>query len=207
MTEPFAMDRRTVMARVLAVVGASLTPGLSVDALAKAAARQHPYLDQQVFNLLSSVADTIVPRTDTPGALDVRVPAMIDALLVNWASGERRYQLTQALSAIDRKSSQVHSRAFTALTASERHALLTEHDKQALRILPAKPGRGSAVELMAGPNHADPSYAKLKELIVLLYYMSEPALTEELSYMHAPGDWQPSIPVTAETRPMGGTLF
>ena len=34
--------------------------------------------------------------------------------------------------------------------------------------------------------------------------LSEPGMTQELAYEHAPGAWQPSIPVTPETRPAGG---
>ena len=39
---------------------------------------------------------------------------------------------------------------------------------------------------------------------MVLYYQSEVALTTELTYEHAPGKWQPSIPLTPETRQTGG---
>lgn len=201
------LDRRAMLARTLAVLGATATSSLSFSALARTAKRARPYLEQGVFDLLSAVADTIVPQTDTPGAVAVGVPSLLDALLVNWASGERRYEITQALAVIDGKARSEKSRAFRQLPAEARHALLTEHDKLALKVLPTPPGRGGAVSLMAGPLYADPGYAKLKELIVVLYYMSEPALTQELTYEHAPGSWNPSVPVTSETRPAGGTLF
>jgi hypothetical protein len=55
-----------------------------------------------------------------------------------------------------------------------------------------------------GPSVAEPAYAKLKELIVVLYYLTEAALTHELEYEHAPGGWKPSIPVTPQTRASGG---
>ena len=47
---------------------------------------------------------------------------------------------------------------------------------------------------------ADPTYRKFKNLILSLYYISEPGATQELRYEHAPGAWEPSIPVTADTR-------
>jgi len=201
------VDRRAMLARMLVLTGAAATSGFSVEALAKAAKQDRPYLDPKVFALLSTIADTLVPRTDTPGAVDVRVPALLDHMLVNWASGERRYEITQAMLTIDSKAQTTFQRPFVELAATERSKLLNEHDRQSLKVLPAKGGRGGAAELMAGPNYADRGYAKLKELIVLLFYMSEPALTQELSYVHAPGEWKPSIPVTPDTRPMGGTMF
>ena len=46
----------------------------------------------------------------------------------------------------------------------------------------------------------DAGYAKLKRLVFALYYLSEAGATQELRYEHVPGGWEPSIPVTAETR-------
>ncbi len=203
----YELDRRNMLGRVLVILGASATGGLSFPALAGSASRAQPYLEEGVFTLLSAVADTIVPATDTPGAAAVRVPAQIDGLLVNWASGERRYEITKALAAIEAKAQARHAAPFAILPAEARHALLQEHDQVALKVVPRPSVRGVTLSAMAGPAYADPGYAKLKELIVLLYYMSEVGLTRELSYVHAPGAWVPSVPVTPETRPAGGTLF
>jgi hypothetical protein len=205
MNDPSMTDRRSMMARVLWLAGATASFAVMPEALAEAA-RPKAYLDKPVFDLLSAVADTIVPTTDTAGAIDARVPTLFDALLVTWASGERRYELTQALARIDAKSRETSGKPFAGLSPQQRTDLLSSFDKQALKVLPGKPA-DAGTDLRAGPNHADRGYAKLKELIVLLYYMSEPALTQELSYVHAPGRWEPSIPVTPQTRPAAGTMF
>ncbi|WP_054107336.1 gluconate 2-dehydrogenase subunit 3 family protein [Novosphingobium sp. AAP83] len=207
MKNPMLIDRRTLIERALMLVGAGAAAGtFSASALASAAARTKPYLDSATFALLTAVADTIVPRTDTAGAIDAKVPATIDALLVNWASGERRYQLSQALVEIDGLAHTAHGKGFAQLSATERLALLKSHDEAALKVGAVQAPR-SIKNIMAGPAFANPGYGKLKELIVLLYYISEPALTQELSYIHAPGEWQPSIPVTSETRPAAGGMF
>jgi hypothetical protein len=204
MSDMLQMDRRTLLERVLLLAGGTAAAGFSGSALAKAAAGPRIYLDPAVFNLLSAVADTIVPRTDTPGAIDARVPAKFDALLANWASGERRYELSQALLKIDALARDKAGKAFAELTPEQRKEVLTGHDIEALKPVPDTRKLSGMLAMMAGPSLADPGYAKLKELIVLLYYYSEEALTTELAYEHAPGGWTPSIKVTAETRPMGG---
>ena len=212
MTHPFhpehlQFDRRSLIERALLLVGAgAAASAISLPALA-AAKRAKPYLDTPTFTLLSAVADTIVPRTATAGAVDAGVPATIDALLVNWASGERRYALTHALTVIDARARAETGKDFAALDADARTTLLTAHDAAALKLLPGKVAASGLAALRAGPPVADPAYAKLKELIVLAYYLSEPALTQELSYVHAPGEWKPSIPVTPDTRPEGGGTF
>lgn len=205
-TDPTLLDRREMLARIMFVAGASAIGAVGHDALAKASTKSAGYLDKPVFDLLSAVSDTIVPQTETVGAVAVRVPALFEALLVNWASGERRVELTQALARIDRKARDQTGKGFASLSAAARHDLLAAHDAQALKVRPG-PRTGNAVSLMAGPNFADAGYGKLKELIVLLFYMSEPALTQELNYVHVPGEWQASVPIGPDTRPSAGTMF
>lgn len=206
MNELLHLDRRSLMERMLFLVGASAVGGFSTAALAKAASRKNPYFSEPVFTLLSAVADTIVPRTDTPGAVDAGVPATFDALIAHWASSEHRYQLASALTVIDRLAHEKHDTSFAKLPNEQRYALLKAHDAEALKVVPSSTPNSSR-SFVSGPSYADPAYGKLKELLVVLYYLSEPALTHELVYEHAPGTWQPSIPVTPDTRPTGGAAL
>ena len=200
----FNIDRRAMMARALFLIGAASSGAFTTQALAKATAGRKPYLSASMLELLSAVADTIVPVTDTPGAIAARVPALLDAMLVSWASAARRYELTQALTEIDRLSQEHHGKPFAELATDARHTLLSAHDAAALRQVPDTRGLKGMAALMAGPSIANPGYAKLRELIILLYYYSETALTTELPYEHVPGGWTPSIKVTSETRAPGG---
>lgn len=206
MHSTFDLHRRTFLSRALVLLGTPVATGFSFEALAKAVAAPTRYLSPGLFALLESVSDTIVPQTDTAGALAANVPKTVDALIQNWASSPRRYELTQALVKIDRKSQEQYSRSFTALSADERLKLLVEIDKAAHMPAPIPPG-GRKPTIMEPAKYADPGFAKLKELILQSYYLSEPALTQELTYEHAPGEWKPSIPVTPQTRATGGTLF
>lgn len=201
------VDRRNLMKRALLLVGATAGGGFSPAALARAAAEPGRYLSPSLYTLLSAVADTIVPRTTTAGALDAKVPASVDAMLTNWASGRQKVAITQALGRIDRRARDMQGKGFAELPTDARLSLLSAYDIEALKPVPRTDGLKGMAALMAGPSVADTGYGKLKELIVLLYYFSEPALTQELSYVHAPGEWKPSIPVTAEVRPAGGTPF
>ena len=217
------IDRRSMIARALLLVGAVATPAFSIEALAQAPR----LLSEPRLALLSAVADTIVPRTDSPGALDAEVPKQFDGLLQTWAKPSRREELIAALDAIDAKAMAAHQKNFAALSAEQRHAVLTAHDLAAMQPVAAagvatastdrtaptlvdpnygRPKQEAAVETRFNRDAlvVDPAYAKLKELILVLYYYSEPALTQELRYDHVPGEWKPSIPITPETRAVGG---
>lgn len=207
MTDILAMNRRVLLERTLMLVGAAAVEGFSVTALAKAAAGPRRYLDAPAFAQLSAIADTIVPRTDTAGALDAGVPANFDALLTNWASATRRYELSHALASIDKAARDAEGTGFVELSPERRKAVLIAYEVEALKVVPRRGGGTSIAALMGGPAFADPGYGKLKDLVVTLYYLSEPALTQELSYVHAPGEWKPSIPVTPDTRPAAGGSY
>lgn len=200
------LDRRALMGRALLLVGATMTAGMAMPVFAQSADYQ-PSLDRDSFALLGAIADTIIPRTTTGGAVDAGVPAAFDALLTNWAKPERRQQLVAAMQEIDQLARTQQGKSFVDLTPTERKTLLTPHDVESLRTLPPPPGLNGIAAMMAGPRYTNAGYGKMKELILVLYYSSELGLTQELTYVHAPGQWQPSIPVTAETRPAVGGMF
>ena len=236
------LDRRAMLQRALWLAGAAAVPGFTSEVLAQAATAPR-LLDPRKFALLTAVADTIVPRTATAGAIDAGVPANVDAMLRNWAAPKRREDIIAALGKIDAAAG---PGGFVKLTPARRKDVLAAYDVAALKPAPSnepaapslkaapsvanpdtgrlkqEPADGKAPQSVLGEKEAeprprsmrsllgggaavaDPAYAKLKELIVVLYYYSEPALTQELRYEHVPGQWQPSILVTPQTRPWGG---
>ncbi|MCS6947343.1 MAG: gluconate 2-dehydrogenase subunit 3 family protein [Steroidobacteraceae bacterium] len=205
MPTEFSLNRRELIERLCILIGASAVAPQAIALQAPVAGRRR-YLGHADFRLLSAVADTIIPVTDTPGALAAGVPDRFAALLTRWASPARRVQLLRAMRAIDRRARAEEGQAFAALSADRRFSLLDRHDKSALELItPEGDGTGPAASAgpFDGPRVRDAGYAKLKELIVVLFYLSEVALTRELRYEHAPGPWQPSLPLTPDYRPDG----
>ena len=217
------MDRRALLARALTLVGAAALPG-GTEALAAAARAARPTLTPARFALLSALADTIIPKTDTPGAVEVGVPRLVDGMLGTWAKPSRKVEIAAALDKLDGVAREKHQRGFAELTPEERLAVLTPYDAAAMKPAPkAAPVPATTVDPQVGrakqepvqtkvsslmnPRYTDPGYAKVKELIVVLYYCSETALTTELAYEHNPGAWEPSIPLTPTTRPWGGNAL
>lgn len=226
------LNRRTMLQQALLLVGAAAMPG-GADALAAVAAQGGKrQLDAPRYRLLTAIADTIVPKTDTPGAVEAGVPQLVDALLGNWASPARRADLLAAMDKIDGLAREQKGKPFADLTPGEREALLIPHDAAALKTPPpaaATPpttlpigAAQTTVDPQVGrakqqptqsffdrmsPRFVDAGYGKLKELIVVGYYCSEIALTTELPYEHNPGAWEPSLPVTPATRPSGGNAL
>mgnify|MGYP001269099612 CR=1 FL=1 len=198
---PESAARRELLQRIGLLLGAAALPA---DAVFGAAAKGGRFLGAADFRLLTAVADTLVPQTDTPGAVQAGIPRLIDSLLRDWASAATRTQLTGALVRIDATATLAGTRGFARLSPADRKRLLLAYDVAALQPAPAAGPAPGVDALFAGPPVKDAAYARLKELVVTLYYSSKIGLTQELTYVHAPGKWQPSVPVTKDTRPAGG---
>ncbi len=191
------MDRRLLLQRALVLVGSTLAVGACATFPAVASATPAFALTDPQRATLAALADTIMPATDTPGALAVGVPAQIETMMRDWASPATRDEMIAGLGRIE-----VLGGGFSALSATARHDLLNPYDSDALTVL--RPAGSTMVERMAGPLRRDPGYSILRELTLVLYYYSEVGLTQELAYAPIPGRWDPSVPLTPTTRGNGG---
>ncbi len=81
-----------------------------------AAGRFH---SEREMALLARVSELIIPRTETPGALDVNVPGYIDGLMSDWANADTQQRHRQALTALDRDLSQRASADYLTVDANQ----------------------------------------------------------------------------------------
>ena len=202
MSEYMHMDRRSLLQSAFALVGASVALS-ACDFGGLGSKGTFTFTDKQRA-LVSAIADTFVPKTDTAGAVEAGVPKAFEGLLSNWAKPETKELL---LAAIDKIGAGKDGKAFVDMSPAERLAYLTPIDIEGLKIDPKAPKLSGLAAMFAGPAYIDPGYGKLKTLLVSLYYSSEAALTEELPYNHNPGAFKPSVPVAADTRPASGGMF
>lgn len=176
-----AVNRRALLKSAILLVGGTLA-GLPGQVLAQAAdaAPAARFFSKTQFATMAEVADIILPRTDTPGAKDAGVPDYLDALMVNWASPERQQQFLALIDEIDARARSAGG-AFPSLPMARRVELLGAFDAEKLAA-------------------SDQPYAKFKELVLTLFYMSEAGATKELRYELIPGKFEPGIEVTSDTR-------
>ncbi|MEN7535870.1 gluconate 2-dehydrogenase subunit 3 family protein [Aurantiacibacter flavus] len=182
MLDMTAIDRRALIVRALALVGAGAAASAwqTLEAAAPAVAASGEALSSTERTTLAAAVGRIIPETDTPGAIQVGVPERFEGMLETWASTETRADFRRVLADIDGLSGD--GRHFAALPEREQHDLLAAHDARAMQ-----------------PD-IDPAYRRFKDLVVTLYFMSQKALSSELPYTHVPGRWEPSVPVTSDTR-------
>jgi gluconate 2-dehydrogenase gamma chain len=178
MHNAFMLDRRQWMQRALLLLGAT---AISLETACKSGADAgQGSLDKAQLALLVAIVDTVVPKTNTFGAVEAGVPKKLDGMLFNWASDERRGSILKAMSEID---SAAGDKGFAALAPEARKTLLLKYDKDAL----VKAPDGSKDKVVK------PGWMNLKELILTLYFGSELVMTKLHGYEHIPGKWVASV--------------
>lgn len=80
---------------------------------------------------MTTIADAIIPRTDTPGARDVKVEEFIDAMLTDYFPAKERDRFLAGLTRIDAAAQRAHGRAFMASTPAQQVAVLEAFDRAA----------------------------------------------------------------------------
>jgi glucoside 3-dehydrogenase (cytochrome c) hitch-hiker subunit len=150
------------------------------------AASQKPGAAPHFFNpaqtsLIAAVVDIVIPRTDTPGAIDAGVPAFIDSMFKDaYTKGDQQRYLT-ALAAFD----QAGGKPFLQLDETKRKALVAKLHAEALAQSPdAKIPPAANFVLMT------------KKLTMLGFFMSQPGCTQVLQYVAVPGGYKADIPLS-----------
>jgi len=124
-------------------------------------------------DLVTRVADLVLPRTDTPGALDVRVPEFVDLLMTKWYTTAERAGFEKGLADLDLRAG-----GFIAKPEAAQVALL--------KTLDGKKGpKGSAED----------AFGTLKWLTLYGYFTSERVQREVLKTVIMPGRFDGCVPV------------
>lgn len=109
---------------------------------------------------LNDIAETMIPRTDTPGAADAEVAAILDGMMITWAIELTRQQFRRAIKQVEILATQESGKAYASLMPGDRFALLDRSDQAAFSDAP--------------PEWAS-DYKRLKDLIFRVFYSSEEA--------------------------------
>lgn len=171
-----AIGRREAIRRAALLAGVVLTPEwLDVAAFAQAPAAK-TYLTAAQGALLRAAAERILPRTDTPGAADVGVPAFIDRFYGEFMNPADRQLLVGILEEIERQARSAHDASFAALTAAQQDGVLRN-------IATAQQDRSPS------------SFGLLRSMTVLGYFTSEQVGRTVLHYDPVPGAYDGCVPI------------
>ena len=171
------LSRREALQRAAVVLGAVLSPSIIAGVLRAQPASGGPRLSSDQDRALAALAERILPRTDTPGAADVGVPAFIGRLFAEFLTAAERGTLTVGVAALDSACAARHRRPFAALEGGKQ-------DDEIRRLIASK-------------DAAEREFLRLtRELVIVGYFTSEKIGKTLLRYDPVPGRYDADIPLS-----------
>jgi hypothetical protein len=169
---------------IAAVTGCALSAN---DALWASADPQSslPFSGADV-DLLDDVAETILPRTDTPGARDAAVGQFIARYSAACYPPEHIALLQAGIRDIEARMRELQGTGFRQASQQAKISLLVIIDRQA---------KAHALAADTAPGRQPPHYFTLiKQLTLLGFFTSEPGATRVARYRPVPGRYRGCIP-------------
>lgn len=185
------MNRREALRRTASLTGLALSSSITLGLLESCQPSGKPtwppiFLNQNEIKLISAIADTILPKTETMGALDVYVPEFIDLVLRDCYSDEEKKSFREGISSFITVVDDELSESFEDCSNDER-----------IQIIEAEEDR--SVEKFQQTNKKS-FYQTVKELTLLGFFTSESVMNNLLNYNAIPGRYDGCIPLANDSR-------
>ncbi len=131
-------------------------------------------LDNKQNDLAKAIADTIIPRTATPSASDVKVNQFMDLLLQDVFDKSVKEKFLNGLDEFDKDCISSTGESFVKLDESEQYNYLEKVDQKIM---------GTAY------GNSVPFYYTFKHLTITIYFSTEQGVKQNLNYMPVPGPY------------------
>jgi len=171
------MDRRELLKIMAMTLGSSIA--LPESVFARLAEPVDPanlkFFSSSQRTLVAAIAETIIPKTDTPGAIDAGVPGWIELLVQDCFEAADQKIIRDGLGEVERLSAAQFQKPYAQLSTAEQIELLTGMEKA------AKQGGNSKAFIR-----------QFKELTKFTYVNSEVGGTQAFDFVLVPGRWDPA---------------
>lgn len=175
------MNRRELLQMIMSVTGYAMIG----SPLVMSACSSNPYRGMELRSsdqaLLAEIAETILPRTDTPGAKDAGVPEMIVRLVDNTYEDADQMEFHNGLAAIRAGAVERYGQSFENLPSEQRTEFLNELNELGQRY--QRPAGVTA--------HY---FVMMKQLTIYSYFTSELVQTTVLRLVPNPGRYDGDYP-------------
>ena len=132
---------------------------------------------------IATIAELIIPKTDTPGAREAGVPAFIDVFIADWADDEDRQRVLTGLGTLDERTRSLFGKDFIGATPVQQAQILTQLEAEVARL---RDTQGNVWQHF---------YYPIKRLTLVGYYTSEAGATSEQNFRVVPGRFEPCYPL------------
>ena len=186
------MNRRTAITHVAAMLGGAFSaPTLLAMERWESRTPSESFLAEFSLTenqkmIVAEVAEMIIPKTTTPGAKDVGVPAFIVMMLQDCYKTPEHKSFVEGLNKLEKKG-------FLAMSTEQKTAVLKQveidsaEEMKAYQVQQTKMGDNEDREQMAAQAKGLPYWRLMKELTMLGYFTSEEGIKSSFEYVPIPG--------------------
>jgi hypothetical protein len=186
---PEMMQRRELLRRAAWLLGGAVSAPAALAILQGCSAKDSPpaaawtpkFFEGSQAEVMTALADVIIPKTDSSGALDAGVPAFIDSLMADVfpADAQQRFSAGFAEFETAAKASG-GGKAFLEQDAAQRKASVQQAIESAL----------------AGEYEHRPFILVARELTLLGFFTSKVGITENMEYVPVPTAYHGCVPLS-----------
>jgi gluconate 2-dehydrogenase gamma chain len=186
------LTRREALKRVAWLLGGTVSASAILAtqkgySVTTPAGRKPSILIPPQMSIVSAVSEILIPRTDTPGAIDVGVPRFIDLMLEDVCTQKDREHYLAGLADFDAAAHTEQGKEFLALEPAHQVALVRRfHDAAVIEDQRAARLREDLQR---------PFILMTKELTLLGFFTSQAGATQVLQYVAVPGSYHACLPV------------
>lgn len=181
------MERREALQRVVALMGGTVLAPSLLSATNFWSYEQLPpdigFFSKAEKKLVAELAETIIPKTSTPGAKDAGVAAYIEIMLRDCTSPQNQVAFREGLKNVNDSCSTNYGTGYHKLSTAQKNEVMRSLEKTA-----------KDNELNNKTNNVKGAprqfFRMLKDLTLSGYFTSEKGATQALSYLQVPGRWE-----------------
>lgn len=179
------MNRRDALSRVALLVGGTVVGAEFFLSGCKANDKygSSVNLNEKDIAFLDEVAETIIPKTETPGAKEAKVGAFMAIMVKDTYTEDQQKIFLDGMNKLNEASNKKFSDGFLQITPEQRKQVLIDLDNEAKAYTKDK-------------KKEDPAhyFTMMKQLTLLGYFTSEPGATQALNYVAVPTKFEACIP-------------
>ena len=150
---------------------------------------------------VTTMADLIIPATETPGAKGARVNEFIDVILTEWATDDERQHFLDGLADVDKRSNELFGKAFVDASPEQQTTLMRAMDDVSMAARAEHYAHhGNRVPDERDKQLTGEFWGIFKGITLYGYYTSEVAFTKELKLQIIPGAYHGCVPCVAEKK-------
>lgn len=189
------MNRRNALKKTAILTGSAIAVP-SLFSLLQACKQQDRlawtplFLTEEQARFISAFVDTLLPKTNTPGALDVKTDIFLDMVFAKTYDEKAQQLVSDEIDKFNADCRQSHGKVFAELGTDDRHAVMRKAETESPKY------NGKVWGTAVGKQEPVGFYRSLKSMALWGYFSSEEIGLNHLNYDPVPGEFKACIPLS-----------